>query len=85
MSALDDPCSVYNTNEISLFLYIKGKFTLFVKGGSTYDYDVSKTSDNKNITTLLMANATGEITPSLTVFKYRRQPQQMVTFAPEKW
>lgn len=83
LEILKDPQRVFNMDETAMCLAPKGGLFLAEKGKSTYY--VSASSDKENITTLFTVNASGEIAPPLTIFKYERLPQACIDKAPPGW
>lgn len=63
------------------FLGPKGGHVLALRG--KHVYNTFKNSDKKNIITLLMANAKGEIAPPLPLYKYKIMNQNVVQNAPD--
>lgn len=83
VDVLEDPQRVFNMDETAVYLAPKGGLVIAEKGKPTYD--VFTSSDKENITTLFTVNAAGEIAPPLTVFKYKRLPQDCLAKSPPGW
>ncbi len=82
--AIKDPRRVFNADETAFYFSPKEKKVLAEKG-SKIVHSVSGNNDKENITTLICANAAGEMPPPMIVFKYERVPLIVAKSVPKTW
>ncbi|XP_070171041.1 LOW QUALITY PROTEIN: uncharacterized protein [Polyergus mexicanus] len=76
---------IFNCDETAFYLCPKDKFIL-AKKGSKQIYIVVEINDEKEcLTVLIGASATGCLMPPLTLFPYKRMPQNIVAKMPKNW
>lgn len=66
-----------------LFFFVPKKNKVLVERGSKAVYTYSNNDEKECITTLITANAAGQIAPSMVVFNYERIPSAIVKQMPD--
>lgn len=81
---LTDPSRIFNCDETAFYLCPKNKFIL-AKKGSKQIYNRTTNDEKECLTVLIGASATGCLIPPLTLFPYKRMPQNIVAKMPKNW
>lgn len=81
---IKSPRQVFNTDETAFFLCPKGKTALAEKGSKSV-YNLANSNEKECITTLVTANADGEMAPPMLMFAYERLPKKLIKTVPESW
>lgn len=81
---LNEPTRVFNCDETAFFLNPSNNRVLAKKGQKTVHSTVG--SDEKEcLTTLLMANAAGDVCPAMVVVDLKRVPKKFTESVPKSW
>lgn len=83
-SVMEDPCKVFNADETACYLNPKGSKVLAERGSKNV-YLAGANDEKENITTLLTANAAGQLAPPMVVFRYQRIPLYIAEAVPSHW
>lgn len=80
---LSDPTRIYNGDETCFYLCPKNKKVLAVKGSKNV-YEVEH-NPKVNLTVMFTFAATGDITPPLVIYPYKRLPNDILKSVPKEW
>lgn len=83
-NAFKNPRQIFNCDESAFFLCPKGK-KVYVRRGEKHVYSITGNDEKECLTTLVTANAAGELPPPMVVFAYERIPANVVTKFPDSW
>ncbi|KAJ8870592.1 hypothetical protein PR048_029615 [Dryococelus australis] len=81
---LQDPRRMFNGDETTFFLNLKGSAISTVKGSKNVHRRVIK-DDQERLTVLIAGNAGGDLCPPLVCFKYEQFPQDIISSMPPDW
>lgn len=82
--ALNDPKRIYNLDETAFFLAPTPDKVMAKKGSRTV-YNITKNSDRQCTTVLMGGNASGQLAPSMVVFKNKIFPKNVSNHWPDNW
>ncbi len=80
---LNHPDQLYNMDESAFFLNSNGKVVLAERGRAVYD--INQNSDKDSSTVSLCISASGEIAPTLIIYKFLRLPAVYGSTLPPDW
>lgn len=80
---LEDPTRVYNGDETCFFLSPKSKKVLAAKGSKNV-YQIEH-HPKVNLTVMFTFSASGDTTPPMIIYPYKRLPSSVLNSVPDKW
>lgn len=81
---LQDPTRVYNSDETNFQLCPKTKNVIAPRGTRNV-YEVDRGQAKSTLTVLFTFSASGETTPPMVIFPYKRLPQNICDSVPKHW
>lgn len=81
---LNDSKRVFNADETAFFFNPKIK-KVIVKRGESAVYNFINNNEKECLTTLITANAAGQLAPPMVIFPYIRIPSHIISSMPSEW